>query len=128
MEGEPDEDVLERALCAIAEARKMIEKHLANGPYLRMGDNTENDKKDDASPGLASDWVKDVKDSLRACIGTSIAIGAVKKALSSKAEGQKLNISVEIPEVDSKARWHDWWAVPQIMEKLPVRSAETKAT
>ena len=122
IEGESDEGVLERALCAIAEARKMIEKHLANGPYLQM-DETTQDSKADASSGLGADCVKDVKDSLRACIGTSIAIGTVKKALSSKPEGQGLNISVEIPEIDSKARWHDWWAVPQISEKLPIRSA-----
>ena len=120
MERESDEKVLEQAQGAIAEARTKIEKHLAEGPYLKMGETT--------NPGLDSDWVKDMKDSLRACIGTSIAIGTLKKALSSLkdpsgAEGQVLNLSVEIPEIGSKARWHDWWAVPQISEKMPIRTS-----
>lgn len=137
LEAEKDEIILERALNAIGEARKMLEKYLADGPYLPFDASQEiqGDKKTDTSRGLGSDWVKDVKDSLRACIGTSIALGTLKKALSSVAPSSqesedapaskdrhsKLNLSVEIPDIGSKGRWHDWWAVPQLSEKLPLR-------
>ncbi|KAL1954838.1 hypothetical protein VTO42DRAFT_526 [Malbranchea cinnamomea] len=136
IEGEPDAAVLDRAQRAIAEARKNIEKYLADGPYLHFNETKEDKKKNDTNSGLYSDWVKDVKDSLRACIGTSIAIGTVRKALASQpvsvndpsnAEGPKLNLSVVIPEVGSKARWHDWWAVPQISETLPLRGSAHNA-
>lgn len=84
---------------------------------------------------LQDDWTSDMKDSLRACIGASIAIGTVKKAISASApdaasnpdgdenERPKLNLSVDIPPVGSKGRWHDWWAVPRVTEVLPLRGS-----
>lgn len=84
---------------------------------------------------LQDDWTGDMKDSLRACIGASIAIGTVKKAISASAPAgasnpdgdenhrPKLNLSVDIPPVGSKGRWHDWWAVPRVTEVLPLRGS-----
>ncbi|KKZ64641.1 hypothetical protein EMCG_09449 [[Emmonsia] crescens] len=172
--GDSDAVVLDRALRAVAEAKRGFEKCLAAGAFLEVGNdradeaggdyhgdggsgNDDDDKanKDQPSkldgkergaepepepepgpgPGsrlLQDDWTGDMKDSLRACIGASIAIGAVKKAISTSAGGDgnqernqrpKLNLFVEIPAVGSKGRWHDWWAVPRVTEVLTVRVA-----
>ncbi|PGH18870.1 hypothetical protein AJ79_00286 [Helicocarpus griseus UAMH5409] len=156
--GDSDAVVLDRALRAIAEAKKGIEKCLAAGAFLETAKfkadsstsaasssnnpsnksqptKTETDGEPRPQP-LGDDWTRDMKDSLRACIGASIAIQAVKKAISPSASKDgngvkeqredkraKLNLSVEIPPVGSKARWHDWWAVPRVTEVLPVRAA-----
>lgn len=183
MVGDSDAVVLERALRAVAEAKRGVEKCLAAGAFLEVGNdradeadgayhgdggggNDDDDKANKNQPSkldgkergaepepgpgprlLQDDWTGDMKDSLRACIGASIAIGAVKKAISTSAsvsasasttatavtrdgdgdqernQRPKLNLSVEIPPVGSKGRWHDWWAVPRVTEVLPVRVA-----
>ncbi|EEP79256.1 predicted protein [Uncinocarpus reesii 1704] len=139
-----DELVLDRALAAVAEARKALEQCLADGPFLDSGiSGTKGEQDKEGTVPLASlkeDWIKDVKDSLRACIATSIAIGTFKKAytakpasLSTRRKGKsddiqparspsrRLNLSVEVPQIGSKDRWHDWWIVPKISEILPIR-------
>ncbi|WEW56359.1 N-alpha-acetyltransferase, non-catalitic subunit [Emydomyces testavorans] len=148
LSGNSDERVLDRALAAVAEAKRGLEQCLAEGPFLNSEMIKSNVGKEEGKRaplrGLAEDWAKDVKDSLRACIATSIAVGAFKKAflantvsLSTKQEAKsgsvesassarkRLNLSVEIPGVGSKARWHDWWIVPKVSEVLPVRSAQS---
>jgi hypothetical protein len=133
MDGDSDDVVLERGIRAIAEARKTLESYLAKGPYLSMDPEQDDNKASASNSGFDADWVKDVKDSLRACIGASLAMSAVGKALASAASSSKgaksnrrpdkLFLTVDIPESGSKARWHDWWAVPRISDKLPIRSA-----
>ncbi|PYI05087.1 amino-acid N-acetyltransferase subunit Mak10 [Aspergillus sclerotiicarbonarius CBS 121057] len=118
LEGDSDEIVLERATKAISEARKAWEATLANGAFVQDSDGEEN-----LAPAIEEDWKRDVKDTMRACIGASIAIETVKKALKARAnvaepkEGghpPSVNLRVTIPETGSKARWHDWWIVPQV--------------
>ncbi|KAI9370899.1 Mak10 subunit, NatC N-terminal acetyltransferase-domain-containing protein [Aspergillus egyptiacus] len=113
LQGDSDEIVMDRATKAIGEARKAWEATLSNGAFLEV----DGEKPD--APALEQDWTSDVKDTMRACIGASIAIETVKKAISAagpNAQGQPLNLQVTIPEVGSKARWHDWWAVPQVRQ------------
>lgn len=107
LEGDSDKVVMERAGKAIGEARKAWETTLANGPF-----NESKYGKPDA-PALEEDWKRDVKDTMRACIGASIAIETVKKAIT--ADARPLNLKVEIPEAGSKGRYHEWWSVPQIL-------------
>ncbi|GAB1199953.1 hypothetical protein APSETT444_009312 [Aspergillus pseudonomiae] len=110
LEGDSDETVLERATKAISEARKAWEATLANGAFIR-------DPQGQANQTLAieEDWKKDIKNTMRACIGASIAIETVKKALTAlRASTDVVNLQVSIPDMGSKARWHDWWVVPQI--------------
>ncbi|KAK2772115.1 hypothetical protein FQN53_004767 [Emmonsiellopsis sp. PD_33] len=132
--GDNDALVLDRALRAIAEAKKGMEKCLAAGAFLETAGKGKGKGKGDAdgsagkSP-IEEDWARDVKDSLRACIGASIAIGVVKKAIPSAVAERKwdqegrpgLNLAVEIPPVGGKGRWHDWWAVPKVTEVVAVR-------
>lgn len=115
LEGDSDATILERASKAITEARKAWEATLANGAFID----------DPSAPNqpppsaIEEDWKRDVKNTMRACIGTSLAVEAVKKALStaSPTEDKSLNLEVIVPEVGSKSRWHDWWVVPQVSEK-----------
>lgn len=120
LEGDSDDVVLERASKAISEARKAWEATLANGIFIK---NSQGETYH--APAIEEDWKSEVKDTMRACIGASIAIEAVKKALadsggtSSHADGHRVRLRVEVPEVGSKARWHDWWAVPQVTPVKP---------
>ncbi|KAL2802492.1 Mak10 subunit, NatC N-terminal acetyltransferase-domain-containing protein [Aspergillus granulosus] len=120
LQGDSDEIVLERATKAIGEARKAWEATLSNGPFLEDSDGEKLD-----APALAEDWTRDVKDTMRACIGASIAIESVKKAIVARrtptpgTEAPPLNLKVNIPEAGDKGRWHDWWAVPQVLQAQP---------
>jgi hypothetical protein len=130
LKGESDAAVLERAAAAVAEARKAWEGVLAHGAFLPSFERRNNPPTARSRSAIEDDWQRDIKDSLRACIGASIAVGAVSKVFSahSNAGKKSQNVSVEgprssslplkvqIPEVGSTARWHDWWAVPRISE------------
>ncbi|CEL01102.1 Putative Amino-acid N-acetyltransferase subunit Mak10 [Aspergillus calidoustus] len=118
LQGDSDEIVLERATKAIGEARKAWEATLANGPFLEDPDGEKL-----AAPALAEDWTRDVKDTMRACIGASIAIESVKKAILARGSPTQdtetlppLNLKANIPEAGEKGRWHDWWVVPQVLQ------------
>ncbi|KAL4910305.1 hypothetical protein BDW74DRAFT_144836 [Aspergillus multicolor] len=113
LQGDSDEVVLERAMKAIGEARKAWEATLANGPFDDFNDEKPN------APAIEEDWKRDVKDTMRACIGASIAIETVKKAIAASKAAEPLNLQVNIPEAGSKSRWHDWWAIPQISQVQP---------
>lgn len=120
LEGDSDEIVLERATKAISEARKAWEATLNNGAFVK-----ETEEQTNPASALEDDWSRDVKDTMRACIGASIAIETVKKALtarksskdgSNSPEELPLNLKVNVPEPGAKTRWHDWWAVPQVSQ------------
>lgn len=113
LEGDPDTEILERASSAIHEARRGWELTLSHGAFI------EEPSLPTKMPSISieKDWQGDVKDAMRACIGTSIAIETLKKAVVDgppSSEKNPINLQVVIPEIGSKARWHDWWIVPQI--------------
>lgn len=113
LEGDSDAAILERASKAVTEARKAWEATLANGAFIE----DPSDAASTSPKAIKEDWNRDAKDTMRACIGTSLAIEVVKKALAASGEDKPLNLEVKVPEVGSKARWHDWWVVPQVSEK-----------
>ncbi|KAJ5723502.1 hypothetical protein N7488_001537 [Penicillium malachiteum] len=110
LQGDTDATILERASKAITEARKAWEATLAHGAFVE-------DVSAKKTPPIAieEDWQRNVKDTMRACIGASIVIETVKKALSSDERPVKLQVN--IPEIGSKSRWHDWWSVPQVSQQ-----------
>ncbi|KAF7713634.1 Uncharacterized protein PECH_006258 [Penicillium ucsense] len=116
LEGDSDTTVLDRASKAITEARKAWEATLANGAFIEDVACSSTTKS--APLAIEEDWRREIKDTMRACIGTSIAIETVRKAImgaaSLSSRQEKLSLDVVIPEIGSKARWHDWWVVPQI--------------
>ncbi|KAJ5171932.1 NatC N(alpha)-terminal acetyltransferase Mak10 subunit [Penicillium capsulatum] len=114
LEGDADATILDRASKAITEARKAWEATLGHGAFA------EDPSAPSQRPTIAieEDWQRDVKDTMRACIGASIAIETVKKSLAgASGDNQPLNVQVSIPETGSKSQWHDWWVVPQITPK-----------
>jgi hypothetical protein len=117
LEGDSDAQTLERASNAIGEARKAWEKVLASGPFLGSRDADKTIHR----PAIESEWQRNTKDSYRSCIGASVAIQKASNLLKTKksaktAGASLLPIKVDIPDVDTPQRWHDWWAVPRISE------------
>lgn len=115
LEGDSDATILERASQAITEARKAWEVTLGHGAFAEAPSASAKQP----TIAIEEDWQRDVKDTMRACIGASIAIQTVKKALvgdsgNTPGNTQPLNIAVAIPKTGSKTQWHDWWVVPQI--------------
>ncbi|EEH43449.2 uncharacterized protein PADG_08374 [Paracoccidioides brasiliensis Pb18] len=97
--GDPDEDVLERGLRAVAEAKKGVEKCLGGGAVLgwewggkngvdgKGAGDSEKAGAPERPKSLEDDWMADMKDSLRACIAASIAIEVVKRAMTAAGSG-----------------------------------------
>ncbi|KAJ5653197.1 hypothetical protein N7490_000200 [Penicillium lividum] len=109
LEGDTDATILDRASKAITEARKAWEAMLTLGAFVE-----DPSLSITPTPAIEVDWQRNIKDTMRACIGASIAIETVKKALSS---GKQSELQVNIPEIGTKSRWHDWWSVPQVVQK-----------
>lgn len=70
---------------------------------------------------IEREWKRDVRNSMKACIGTSIAVTALTKALDAndnikmKDEDSGVKgLTVTIPGPDDASRFHQWWAVPSI--------------
>jgi hypothetical protein len=125
LKGQSDSDLLKRASGAIADARKAWEAVLAQGAFVTTTQQKQNSGEAVRRPAIEADWQRNTKNSLRACIGASIAIQTVTKIFSKTnlsssvptTSGKKLlPIKVEIPEIGSAGRYHDWWAVPRISE------------
>jgi len=68
---------------------------------------------------LTSGWIKDVKDTIRACIATNIAISTLRKKAdrpSSKGRLEALRtLEVSLPAFGESGNWHRWWIVPKII-------------
>ncbi|OKL55867.1 hypothetical protein UA08_08865 [Talaromyces atroroseus] len=121
LKGQSDGDLLKRASKSITDARKAWEAVLAQGAFATT---QQNGSETVRRPAIEADWQRNTKDSLRACIGASIAIQIATKIFKTRASSTPINsktsaslpIKVEIPDVGSPSRWHDWWVVPRISE------------
>lgn len=121
--------LLERSKSAVDQSRESWKELKCLGLYTKVGTAQK-----PGQTSLEKDWVQDVSASLRACIGTSLAINAVESAMKQKnspkthvGKGQKknqtgkegtqdsnLNIGISVPGIDDKGRFHPFWAVPTI--------------
>ncbi|TDZ23369.1 N-alpha-acetyltransferase 35, NatC auxiliary subunit [Colletotrichum orbiculare MAFF 240422] len=70
------------------------------------------------SVGSHDRWVQTIKNGLKSCIATGLAVSMVRKALEKNGggEGGDLQIRAEVPTPDKS--YHEWWIVPRI---VPVR-------
>ncbi|KIW92978.1 uncharacterized protein Z519_06827 [Cladophialophora bantiana CBS 173.52] len=121
----PDELVLEQASSLTQTARKAWEEVLRGGweskpprfAHPEAGPVGEGRGKTFA-PIVDSEWTKDVRNSMKACIGTAIAIAALSKALQvpgNATAGKGISgLKVDIPPVGDRDRWHLAWPVPKI--------------
>jgi hypothetical protein len=97
-------ELLEYAERALASAKKGFDA------LAKLSD------KESFSVGSHDRWVVSVKNGLRSCIATGIAIASVQKAVKEAASVTDVKIRAEIPTPDKA--YHEWWIVPKI---IPVR-------
>lgn len=109
-----DREILEQAsrLCAAAKKswEEVVKQTWNFKPTLEDAGST---------PTIDREWAKDVRSSLKACIGTSIAVMTLMKVyeegVKSKKSGEFLkNLKVVVPPSDDTDRFHRWWAIPKI--------------
>jgi N-alpha-acetyltransferase 35, NatC auxiliary subunit len=103
--GTSDARLLDYAARNVAEARKAWEE------VLKTCRTVPPETGEDV---IGAEWERDVKDVVRACIGASIAVAGVKKALAARTMDA---LKVEVPEAGAKGSWHVWWAVPKISQR-----------
>ncbi|KAJ9604516.1 N-alpha-acetyltransferase, non-catalitic subunit [Cladophialophora chaetospira] len=119
-----DREVLEQALKLIQTARKAWEEVLKAGwnfSTVQLADTKTNAGSARTSKSLGSvvdrEWTQDVRNSIRACIGTSIVITGLMKVVPKGAHQPATviaNMAVDIPAVGDRDRWHLNWPVPKI--------------
>ncbi|OAG45072.1 hypothetical protein AYO21_00420 [Fonsecaea monophora] len=121
----PDASVLDQATNLVQTARKAWEEVLRNGwestpPRLadpKPGTGTAGRVKA-VAPIVDGEWTQDVRNSMKSCIGTAIAIASLSKALQATGKsttgGGISSLKVEIPPVGDRDRWHVAWPVPKI--------------
>lgn len=72
-----------------------------------------------AAETLTSEWIKDVKNTIRACIATNIAISTLKKMAHRPSPAERAEaletLKVSLPAFDESGSWHRWWVVPKIV-------------
>jgi hypothetical protein len=123
-----DLEALDDAHKAVSEARKSWEAVLkakwVNEAFGSQGKVSEYQGeqagiKSDARTTLEGEWTRDVKNVLKACIATSIAVGILGRTLrkSPQSAGAMKDLKIRIPEPGAKDCYHDWWLVPTITEK-----------
>ncbi|OHE99154.1 Mak10 subunit [Colletotrichum orchidophilum] len=97
----PSRDLLELADRAIAGAKKGFEV-MSKFPEAEA-----------FSVGSHDRWVPSMKNGLKSCIATGLAISVVRKALDKSGEGGDLKLKAEVPTPDKS--YHEWWIVPRII-------------
>ena len=125
-------ELLERAIFTITRARRLWEDVLnakwSSDPPITLSRDvgSKAEKSLNGSTSVEDEWTKDVKNTLKACIGTSVALATLKKQLA--AEGLQApharpgrqkgeapaGCRAHIPRPGQKGCWHDWWLVPKI--------------
>ncbi|KOS22960.1 N-alpha-acetyltransferase [Escovopsis weberi] len=100
LDTEPEE-LLEYGERAVAGAKKAFEVLSKRTP------------EESFSVGSHERWMASVKNGLKSCIATGIAISAVQDALARAEDPERPNIKVEIPTPDKA--YHEWWIVPKIV-------------
>ena len=128
LSGVSDHEVLEEAIDRVGEARRSWEAVL-RGKWCdtveRKGDvKQQQEEHDGRLPQVRRtvdrEWTKDVKDTLRACIATSIALGVLRKKMNA-AKGRQARLpfsglEVHIPSAGKADRWHLFWIAPKVVE------------
>ena len=122
-----DAELLDSASRAVISARKWWEEVLTT-KWLDDSIQAAAPPKGSGTP-LQVEWVSGIKNTIRACIATSIAIATLKKKVdgisaggtkekkgtANKAAAGAIDVKVEIPTPGEKGCWHDWWIVPKIL-------------
>jgi hypothetical protein len=124
LQGLPDEVVIEQASKLIQTARKAWEEVLKGGWNSSPLQPAEHQiivahagTSKPAKPVVEREWTQDIRNSMKACIGTGIVIAALTKLTQSTTPASTARIAstkVEIPPVGHRDRWHVNWPVPKL--------------
>ncbi len=121
--GLSDEEVLEQAAAMNQVARRAWEEVLRepwhteplepeqSGTPGSLGQNEKAKGDEGRTKVVEREWTKDVRNSMKSCIGTGIAISTLNKALKERKMGR---LQVEMPIGGERDRWHVAWVVPKI--------------
>ncbi|RMZ89995.1 hypothetical protein DV736_g2783, partial [Chaetothyriales sp. CBS 134916] len=117
-----DEQLLEQAARLSTASKKAWEEVLKGGWNvcpLQLPVRPSTLQPASPAPVIEREWIKDVKDTMRACIGTSIAINSltnVQQEAHKSGNSYRVLQSLEIliPPPEDVKRFHKWWAVPSI--------------
>ena len=117
----PDLQILVDAGAAVTEAKKGWEEVLRLGWSSQTEHPSRKAHHHEPEPVQATtiqaQWTRDVKDTLRACIATSLAIVTLKKSINESVTRKYTErTKVHVPRPGEKDCWHRWWLVPKIME------------
>ena len=109
-----DREILEQASKLCVAAKKAWEEVLKQTWNFKpvLEDN------DSRSP-IEFEWTKDVRNCLKACIGTSIAVSTLANLYQQGVKSEILSgvfqkLKVVVPQPEALDRFHSWWAVPKI--------------
>ena len=132
LDGESDTAVIDRAIRAAGEARRSWEEVLSDGwaPERNANQTTASKARLASSSRDGFDvsvaWNSDVKNTIRACIATNIAVSAVKKRMEKANAAPGVGqggvksalhgVKVEIPAPGEKGSYSAHWPVPKIVE------------
>jgi N-alpha-acetyltransferase 35, NatC auxiliary subunit len=128
MSNATDLEALDVASGAVAEARRSWEAVLkakwvaeafgGQGRHSGQGGG-QSEITSSARTTLEGEWTNDIKNTLRACIATSISVGILGRTLrkASQSTGTLKDLKIRIPEPGEKDCYHDWWIVPTITEE-----------
>ena len=114
-----DEEVVDQASKFIQTARKAWEEVLKAGwnfdPLLHVdsaSDETQVRNNTTADTVVEREWTRDVRNSIRACIGTGIAITTLSRLVRNSTN--MAGVQVDLPGSRDRDRWHMNWPVPKI--------------
>ncbi|KAK5043579.1 hypothetical protein LTR84_011386 [Exophiala bonariae] len=113
-----DITILEQALRLNQTAKKAWEEVLKENWNAQpvSTDNTGHEGDQIATPVIEREWTKEVRNSIKACIGTGIAVSALMKHFQgADASGQIRDVRITVPVVGDRDRWHPAWVVPKVV-------------
>jgi N-alpha-acetyltransferase 35, NatC auxiliary subunit len=114
-----DRKLLDQAARLVQASKKAWEEVLKAGwSSSRLRQFSE--QQPSTSPSVIQrEWTRDIKNSMKSCIGTSITITSLIKSVeeAGTACGSTLHLAtlkVSVPTPEDTGRFHAWWAVPKI--------------
>jgi N-alpha-acetyltransferase 35, NatC auxiliary subunit len=118
MDGVPDKVVLEQASTLALTSRKAWEEILKKPWNVRPLGTSSNNQNGNISL-IDNEYQKDIRNCMRAAIGTSIAVTTISKAMNEAGNKKRVSdvlkqLKITIPSPEDPDRFHACWAVPKV--------------
>ncbi|KAI9158436.1 LOW QUALITY PROTEIN: N-alpha-acetyltransferase 35, NatC auxiliary subunit [Paramyrothecium foliicola] len=66
------------------------------------------------SVGSHDQWLLGIKNGLKSCIATGLALSKLQRAIQNSNPGEELRIQADVPTPDKN--YHEWWIIPKITD------------